>query len=293
MTLRGYAIASLLGMTIVMSTRHADSGGDVAIADTPTPTATATPTPFPALNNGLGGAPGGFMLPTPPPPSPPTPLPTPFPKRVLVVSIQGQDLSNVGSVDPRILYAFRSFSVILAKYGITSYSYKSIGSAADASAYCSSAYASAPILVVAMNMPAAAQNAYTSGFHFQVEFYGSQYVCVGTSELTNFNEPTIEGSWDHYYYPNPFQGAYAGLALLTSPWINKYKLYLTVPTTIIGSFEHDTDVADGTVYCAVAASLSTFLKEPNDALVLPSPLPTNAPNIASLTPGANNLQCHQ
>jgi hypothetical protein len=54
---------------------------------------------------------------------------------------------------------------------------------------------------------------------------------------------------------NPIAGIAAIAALLTSPWVNKYRLWLTIPATVLDSFKHEQAALQGAVYCATADAL--------------------------------------
>lgn len=64
--------------------------------------------------------------------------------------------------------------------------------------------------------------------------------------------PSTVGSYSDFYWANPVAGVAAIAGLLTSPWINKYRLWLTVPSTILDSFKHEKTALEGAIYCATA-----------------------------------------
>lgn len=70
-----------------------------------------------------------------------------------------------------------------------------------------------------------------------------------------------QGALIEHYNQNPVAGIGSIAALLTSPWINKYRLWLTVPITFLDSFKHEKASLDGTIYCATTAAMLDMLFE--------------------------------
>lgn len=67
--------------------------------------------------------------------------------------------------------------------------------------------------------------------------------------------PATRGALIHSYNQNPIAGLGAVAAMLTSPWVNKYRLWLGVPTTFLDSFKHEQRSLEGTIYCATTEAM--------------------------------------
>lgn len=68
------------------------------------------------------------------------------------------------------------------------------------------------------------------------------------------------GNAHNVYWWDPVSGVASVVALLTSPWINKYRLWLAVPVTVIDSFKNEDKALAGTIYCATASGILSWLR---------------------------------
>lgn len=101
--------------------------------------------------------------------------------------------------------------------------------------------------------------------------YSGIYPTVTRSEARAFsckvanNAVTTRFEWAsiadlHYYYvANPIKAFGVTAALLTSPWINKYRLWLAVPTTILDAFDHHDRVAVDLTNCSMNNLVANYL----------------------------------
>jgi hypothetical protein len=226
----------------------------------------------------MPNAPGGLFYPI----LNSTPSPPPATKIVTVI-ISGVDPSSL-TLDEQARYAFRSVQNILIDYGINAFAYKD-----DLAAYCASPIAGVPVLYLWMNLTSTS-NKYTSGYRTIVDIRGTQMRCQSSNNVFA-DHVTFRGHEDHTYLSNPFQAALAVFALSTSPWITKNKIYINAPSTILDSFMHVQDAADGAVYCAVAGAMAQFLQQPNPVVDTSSPNVTPTPKPPDLLPcGAEAAQ---
>ncbi len=69
------------------------------------------------------------------------------------------------------------------------------------------------------------------------------------------------GALIEHYNQNPVTGIASIAALLTSPWVNKHRLWLNVPTTFLDSFKHEQRSLEGTIYCATTDAMLDMLFE--------------------------------
>lgn len=267
--------ASLSGVSAAQSA--ADPTKLATASGTPT-TPTAAPT-VSGLQSGTG-APGGLQLPAPQ--NPLFRIPAAENPRVLIVAVEGQSV-DPSTIDPQVQYSLRSIRLLLSRYNVLMFSSKDILTAEDASTFCNGPFQNYPLLRVSFTKIPATQNVYTSGYHLRVEIAGTEYVCSGAGL-----QPTgevVTGIEDHTYVANPFSALAAALAFLTSPWINKYKTWLTGPTAVMGSFEHVSDAANGVTYCATARMLSKLLSSPRwHAIISPYPPGVSDPINLPCTP---------
>ncbi len=67
------------------------------------------------------------------------------------------------------------------------------------------------------------------------------------------------------YVANPLAGLNSIAGLLTSPWINRYRLWLGVPSTFLDSFKHEKKSLDGTIYCATTQAMLDMMFQ-NEAI---------------------------
>lgn len=68
------------------------------------------------------------------------------------------------------------------------------------------------------------------------------------------------GNAHNVYWWDPVSGLASVVALLTSPWINRYRLWLAVPVTVIDSFKNEDKALAGTIYCATANGMLSWLR---------------------------------
>jgi hypothetical protein len=62
------------------------------------------------------------------------------------------------------------------------------------------------------------------------------------------------------YWWDPISGLAAVVALLTSPWINTYRLWLAAPATVVDSFKNEARALSGTIYCATTSGMLQALQ---------------------------------
>lgn len=63
---------------------------------------------------------------------------------------------------------------------------------------------------------------------------------------------SFTGEYDHIYYANPFSALLEFITFTKSPWINAHKDWVTDSSAVLGAFEHQSDAANGAVYCAAS-----------------------------------------
>jgi hypothetical protein len=90
---------------------------------------------------------------------------------------------------------------------------------------------------------------------------GANAQSLAGSVVSNGWNGATQGALIEHYNQNPVAGIGSVAALLTSPWINKYRLWLNVPITFLDSFKHEKGSLDGTIYCATAAAMLDMLYE--------------------------------
>ncbi len=79
-----------------------------------------------------------------------------------------------------------------------------------------------------------------------------QYVLAPVSE-------EYSGTYRRAYYRNFIAGVQASAAYSSSPWVTKYKSWLLFPLALLGSFAHETEDYNGTVYCAAVDLVNKHL----------------------------------
>jgi hypothetical protein len=88
---------------------------------------------------------------------------------------------------------------------------------------------------------------------------GTKYLSKPSGVISKGWGRASQGALIERYNENPITGIASVAALLTSPWVNKYRLWLTVPTTFLDSFKHEKRSLEGTVYCATTEAVLDLL----------------------------------
>ncbi|HLI97539.1 MAG TPA: hypothetical protein VKT72_15825 [Candidatus Baltobacteraceae bacterium] len=112
-----------------------------------------------------------------------------------------------------------------------------------------------------------------------------------TTSTAAFGE-SAGGEYSSTYWSDPVAGVGAVAALLTSPWVNKYRLWLSVPITVIDSFAHAQSTLNGTIYCATAQALIPILT--HQQMIELKPLPVDGNGDPTASPSAQQqLQAYR
>ena len=125
------------------------------------------------------------------------------------------------------------------------------------------------VLVLALTRADQTYNKYTGAYTNDVLLNLTQIDCSNKVQsvagLTDIGMPSgvVSGKWRaantgaivNHYYANPISGIAEVAALLTSPWIGKYRLWLTVPSKVVDSFKHEKKALEGAIYCATADAM--------------------------------------
>jgi hypothetical protein len=128
------------------------------------------------------------------------------------------------------------------------------------------------LLVLAITRADQTFNKFTGAFTNDVLLNFTQIRCPSDKNDAGFVAEALSGGnlspgWNggsqgaliEHYNQNPVAGIASIAALLTSPWINKYRLWLNVPVTFLDSFKHEKGSLEGTIYCATTAAMLDML----------------------------------
>jgi hypothetical protein len=130
-------------------------------------------------------------------------------------------------------------------------------------------------LLLAFSVLQASQvsNKFTGADTQDVSISFTRIQCPPTSpQATVESAPSLNGAASPYiggstfgnahnvYWWDPVSGLASVVALLTSPWVNKYRLWLAVPVTVIDSFKNEDKALAGTIYCATANGVLFWLR---------------------------------
>ena len=201
---------------------------------------------------------------------------TPPPPVLYLASADSSSTTNSQSNETN--YVFASASKIANAYMVTAIRLSSPFNPQAPEKLCSDPTTKATVrpqdllLVFSIGRADQAANKFTGGESERVELNFTRIICpaVGAGietlpdtggTVSTYWGSTSSGSYSHYYWANPVSGIAAIAALLTSPWINTYRLWLTVPSSILDSFKNDQSALEGTIYCATASGILEALHD--------------------------------
>lgn len=213
-----------------------------------------------------------LVLPQPTPtPSPPATTPPPI---IYLVSADSSSSTNSQSTNVNSVYA--SATEVANAFDLSAIR---LGATFDPSApekLCQDSRTQALVrpqdmlLVFSIGRADQVSNKFTGGESESVSVNFTRIICPAIQQTANpsaqpnasvsaYWGPSTSGAYSHYYWFNPISGIASVAALLTSPWVNTYRLWLTVPGTVVDSFKNQQSSMSGTIYCATTDAVLEML----------------------------------
>ncbi len=208
-----------------------------------------------------------------PTPAPPSTTPPP-----IVYLVSADASSTVNSQSTAISSVYASASKVINAFNMSAIRLNSTFDPKAPQVLCINADGRSAVrpqdllLVFSLGLADQSINKYLGGDTEKVELSFTRIICPTSAQglttfgasagnVSNYWGPTSAGSYSHFYWANPVSGIASIAALLTSPWVNKYRLWLTVPGTFLDSFKNEQSALDGTIYCATADAMLEMLRD--------------------------------